>query len=124
MKVLVCGGRDFKDYEFIWETLDEILNPQNLPLPESVEIIHGGAPGVDSFAGDWACLNWIKESIYRPNWKSLGKAAGPIRNQQMLEEGKPDLIIAFPGGRGTEDMIGRAQKAGVEIRRVAPGQPL
>jgi hypothetical protein len=50
--------------------------------------------------------------------KKHGRAARPIRNQRMLDEGKPDLVVAFPGGRGTTDMIRRAERAGVPVRQV------
>jgi len=49
------------------------------------------------------------------NWAELGRKAGPIRNQQMLDEGKPNLVVAFPGGRGTADIVRRARAAGIEV---------
>jgi hypothetical protein len=54
--------------------------------------------------------------VYVAQWKKHGRAAGPIRNQRMLDKGKPDLVVAFPGGRGTADMIRRAERAGVPVR--------
>jgi hypothetical protein len=56
--------------------------------------------------------------VYVAQWKKHGRAAGPIRNQRMLDEGKPDLVVAFPGGRGTADMIRRAERAGVPVQQV------
>jgi hypothetical protein len=82
------------------------------------EVVHGGAPGADSEAGVFARLRHAKEIIYRANWKAHGKAAGPIRNQRMLDEAKPELVIAFPGGRGTADMVRRAEAAGVPVVKV------
>ena len=52
---------------------------------------------------------------YPANWKKHGRAAGPIRNKQMLEEAKPDLVIAFPGGAGTANMVKQAREAGVKV---------
>lgn len=52
---------------------------------------------------------------FRANSRKHGRAAGPIRNQQMLDEGKPHLVVAFPGGTGTADMVRRAQAAGVLV---------
>ena len=63
---------------------------------------------------EWARIP-VKE--YPADWQKHGRAAGPIRNQQMLDEGKPDLVVAFDGGRGTADMIARAEKAGVRVVR-------
>ncbi len=52
------------------------------------------------------------------DWDKFGKGAGPIRNQQMIDEGKPDLVVAFPGGTGTADMVKRAKKHGIEVIEV------
>lgn len=50
--------------------------------------------------------------------QKYGKSAGPIRNQTMLDDGKPDLVLAFPGGRGTADMVAKAEKHGIPVRRI------
>ena len=85
---------------------------------EITHVIHGGSSGADALAGRWAHLASIPYTVYPANWERHGKAAGPLRNQRMLDEGKPDLVIAFPGGRGTADMVRRAKEAGVEVREV------
>lgn len=110
-RILVCGGRDFDDFF----TLDMVMEAY---LEEVPHIIHGGAKGADSLAGDWAYMNVLPCTVYPAQWNRHGKAAGPIRNQQMLDEGKPDLVVAFPGGRGTADMIRRARKAGVDVYEI------
>jgi hypothetical protein len=56
--------------------------------------------------------------VTQGEWDELGKKAGPLRNQRMLDEGKPDLVVAFPGGGGTKDMVRRAVKAGVSVHEV------
>ena len=58
-------------------------------------------------------------AVYRADWEGLGRKAGPIRNQQMLDEGKPDLVVAFPGGRGTANMMRIAREAGIEVIEVS-----
>lgn len=78
-------------------------------------IVHGDAKGADSLAGKWAALWQIPVERYPANWTLHGRAAGPIRNQQMLVEAKPDIVVAFPGGVGTDDMKFRAEDAGVEL---------
>src|SRR5215217_1525695 len=110
MRVLVCGGRDFTDAEYLAATL-ESLGP-------ITRIIHGGAPGADMLAGDWALRNKIPVEVYQANWLMFGKAAGPRRNAEMLAKGKPDMVVAFPGGKGTADMIRRAKAAGVPVKEV------
>lgn len=111
MRVLVCGGRDFKNDDFMKKVLDEYRYTATC-------IIHGAARGADKLAHNWAGWNKIQVEAYYANWNKHGKAAGPIRNQQMLDEGKPDLVIAFPGGNGTRDMVTRAKKAGIRVIEV------
>jgi hypothetical protein len=70
-------------------------------------------------AGQWAQRRGIACIAYEADWKHEGRAAGPIRNKRMLDEGSPDLVVAFPGGRGTANMIGQARERGFEILVVA-----
>lgn len=91
-RVLVCGGRDYKDFATVRAWLD--------PMPISV-VIEGGASGADLMARNWAVQNGVPVETFDAEWEKHGRAAGPIRNRRMLEEGKPDVIVAFPGGRGT-----------------------
>lgn len=76
------------------------------------------AKGADELGFDWAISRGVVTERYRADWDKFGKSAGPIRNQQMLTKGVPDLVIAFPGGVGTADMINRAEKAGIPVKRV------
>lgn len=115
MRVLVCGGRDFSDSLFISGVLENFHAHDEY---QDWVIIEGGARGVDTFAKKWAERTYIPVLEYKADWNKHGKAAGPIRNQQMLDEGKPDLVIAFPGGRGTADMVSRAKKANIPVEEV------
>jgi hypothetical protein len=146
MRILVCGGRDYGDlaslnqnrndprwakrkqeYSLIFKTLDKIAwdrRGDNEPdedgnwLPQ-VFIISGAARGADSAAADWSVLNLCPGKEYPADWDTHGRAAGYIRNKQMLKEGKPDLVVAFPGGKGTANMVKLARDAGVEVIEVA-----
>ena len=109
MKVLVCGGRDFNDQPFLYGVLD------SFGFGPITTIIHGAARGADSMAGKWARDRKIPELVFPADWNLYGKQAGPIRNQQMLDQGQPDIVVAFPGGRGTAHMISIASKAGVIV---------
>jgi hypothetical protein len=62
----------------------------------------------------------LKVERYRADWAKHGRAAGPIRNKQMLEEGKPDLVVAFPGGQGTANMMSQVREAGVRVMAITP----
>ena len=119
-RVLVCGGRDFNDGDFIWNTLTELDGREG---PFRV-IIHGAATGADNEGMIWAQGCGRLHAPFVPDWATHGKAAGPIRNQRMIDEGKPDLVIAFPGGKGTADMVRRARAAGVEVREIAHPSPI
>lgn len=128
IKILVCGGRDYgtrmtedhncvTDYNAI-ELLEKTLN--NL-LAEfgDITIIQGEARGADLLAKRWAISKNIPVIGFPADWKSNGRAAGYLRNVQMLEEGEPDLVVAFPGGRGTAMMCTLAKQAGVRVRKIS-----
>lgn len=111
MRVLVCGGRDYSDVSRLYGVLDALPR-------DGLVIIHGGARGADSLAAEWAKDRQVSSHAFPANWTEHGRAAGPIRNQTMIDLGKPDCVIAFPGGRGTFDMIDRAKKAGIAVTEV------
>ena len=103
----MCGGRNDFDYLKVKRALDA--------CPFVTCIISGGASGVDSSAIRWARENKKDCLIFKPLWDKYGKVAGPMRNKSMLVEGKPDLVYAFSGGKGTADMVAQARKANVEV---------
>jgi hypothetical protein len=111
MKVLVCGGRDWRDADFIASTLDR-LHAARGPFER---LIHGGARGVDRLAGKWAREHGVLEWDFLPEWHRARAQDGLTRNQRMIVEGSPDLVIAFSGGRGTADMVERARGARIEV---------
>ena len=119
MRVLVCGGREFNDRDAVAKALRP-YKPEHVTKPCEHKIIHGGAPGADTLAGEWAEVFGVPFRIFPADWRTHGKAAGPIRNQRMIDEGKPDIVIAFPGGRGTADMVRRARAAGIRVIEPAP----
>lgn len=106
--MLVCGGRDYRDEESMYAALADELEPGDV-------VVHGGARGADALAGDIAgrVLGYEVE-VHPADWHKHGRAAGPIRNQEMLDTGI-DMVIAFAGGRGTADMVSRATRAGVLV---------
>lgn len=109
MKILVCGSRYFNDYKKMKEVLDEY---------EISEIIEGEARGADLLARKYGEEREIQVHPFPALWDKYGRAAGQIRNAQMLNEGRPDFVIAFrgPNSRGTQNMIDQANKAGVPVR--------
>jgi UDP-N-acetylmuramoylalanine-D-glutamate ligase len=113
MRVLVCGGRDFIDYELFQQAMTRYVG-HLVPV-----IIQGGAKGADFLAKVWAHKYNLECVEYQPDWDKHKKAAGIIRNKEMLESGKPDVVIAFPGGSGTANMIDIAKKAGIRVIEIA-----
>lgn len=113
-RVLVCGGRNYQDMRHVTRVLNALD-------PQPTLVIQGGQYGADACASEWAYRHGILERQFRADWKTHGRAAGPIRNQQMLDEGRPHLVVAFPGGTGTADMVRRAKAAGVPVMEIANG---
>jgi hypothetical protein len=111
MRVLVCGGRDFDDYKYLSTVLTAIQATHDL----FTVLIHGDAKGADAHADAYARLHLIPVLRFPADWKRLGTAAGPARNAKMLRDGKPDMVIAFKGGRGTANMVKQATEAGVTV---------
>jgi hypothetical protein len=138
MRVLVCGGRGFGEVPKGMTPLtpehnrcrrrageERALLAKVLGSlePRPTLIIHGAASGADRLAAKWAKGANITDQPFKADWYPNGfgrldRSAGPRRNQKMLDNGKPDLVIAFPGGNGTADMVKRATAAGVEVRRI------
>lgn len=151
-KILVCGGRDFGELyvyndfkkkrvlkkgdalitaglqkQFVFDTLDEIY--PEYTSDADLLIINGAGWGADMCSTQWATRNNIKYHEYPADWKRHKNAAGPIRNQKMLDEeveydrfNKPlvdkFLVVAFPGDKGTNDMITRSEKLGITVKKI------
>lgn len=113
-RVLVCGGRDYQDRDALFRTLDDLHAERPITA-----IIEGGADGADYLAAQWSAFRGIPEHRrFYADWAIHGRAAGPKRNARMIDEGKPDICVAAPGGSGTADMVRRAYEAGIEVIRV------
>jgi hypothetical protein len=111
--VLVCGGRWYSG-RGLWQKLDEFHNGTLGPITLVVE---GGARGADKIGMEWAAAAGIACITYAADW-SLGPKAGPLRNQRMLDDGRPDMVVAARGGVGTADMMARARLGGVPVVEV------
>lgn len=103
LKVLVTGSRGWSDYQAVEDALSNVPNPSGLP----VLVIHGGARGADDMAHRAAYKLAYYRVVYTANWKLYGKAAGMIRNREMVQKSTPDLALAFWDGesKGTAGML-------------------
>lgn len=133
MRILICGGRTYTDEKNFNALMDFMHWRRWAHFPPTI-IIHGGARGADTladkwakkhghsvlpFLADWNDLTHPKAVIRtRPDGSKYDLLAGYRRNQRMIDEGKPEVAVAFPGGGGTTDMVTRARKAGIEVTRV------
>jgi hypothetical protein len=117
--VLVCGGRDFKDRQAVWLALDRLRETRGLGT-----LVHGACHlgGADLLADQWAKAAGVVVVPYRVRHDLDGPwpGAGPRRNARMLADARPSLVVAFPGGSGTEGMVSLAEEAGVPVWRPYP----
>lgn len=129
MVVLVTGGRKYANYWRIWRTLDALHKTHNF-----TKLVHGKGGWTDMSADAWAKARDVPVQDYPAKWNDISRPdavirehangkpynviAGFARNQQMLDEEEVKLVVAFPGGHGTADMVAKARKAGVEVIEV------
>lgn len=111
MRILICGSRYWYNMEIIKAALKE--------YPVNSIIIHGDCRGADRVGGEAAGELGMEVEKYPADWNRYGPSAGPIRNAQMPKEGKPDIVLAFPGNRygsrGTSDMIKKARAQNISV---------
>lgn len=110
MIVLACGGRGYSNRRYVFKILDQIHERVGITL-----LVHGGARGADTLAGEWAESRGVPVQVFPADWERHGYRAGAARNAKMLREAKPRLCVAFAGGRGTADMVCRCQAAKVAV---------
>jgi hypothetical protein len=112
MRVLICGSRD-------WQYPDDI-DAFVKSLPKDAVIIEGACRGADSQARASAIYHNLEYETYPAKWSKYGKGAGVIRNREMIDKGKPDLVVAFHDdlskSRGTLNMITQAMGEGIEVK--------
>lgn len=108
MRILITGSR-YRPAIDVYKVLDRYKGSVD-------EIVVGDATGADEAARTWAASNDVKLSVYKADWNTYGRGAGPRRNQEMVDSGA-DLCLAFPmsGSRGTWDCVNRAKKAGIVV---------
>lgn len=114
---LICGGRHFADKTMFDSAMGDLIRLKGIPS----RVVHGAAHGTDAMADDWATKKFSLQVIRCPaDWGRFGMSAGPLRNQGMINRYKPDLVVAFPGGRGTADMVRRAREANIDVAEIKP----
>jgi hypothetical protein len=113
MRVIIAGGRNYRLTQVDYAVLDELKD--ELPI---TEVVTGGSAGADMDAEMWARERKLPVRVFHARWKELGRAAGPHRNSLMVEyvaTQLPAALLAFPGGDGTADVIGKARAFGLRV---------
>lgn len=106
MRLVTTGGRDYYDRYIVWGILDK-LRP--------VAVAVGCASGADECVREYCKLREVAYRVFRAQWDVHGRGAGPMRNREMLVEFEPDLVLAFPGGRGTTNCVEQAKSLGIIV---------
>ena len=117
IRLLCCGSRDWSDYEVVFSWLKHLHEKYIIDV-----IIEGEAQGADTLSKRAGRKLGIPILPFKAQWKKFGRAAGPIRNQEMLHHGKPTMAIAFhkalKKSKGTKDMVERLEKKGIKVFKV------
>lgn len=126
MRLLISGSRHFNDYDFFSKKiLEHYHDTSRRSGSHRIScIISGGARGVDKMAERFAREQGIPIEVYPADWEQHGRAAGPIRNAQMLREGRVGEVVGFlaSNSRGTKNMIEQAIKAGKPVKVIHIGE--
>lgn len=114
-RVLVCGGRDYGDYAELEWFLDAYHRASTIEL-----LIEGEAEGADKMSKEWAFrrANCIPVLGVPANWVKYQLSAGPLRNRKMITLVKPEVVIAFRGKNGTNNMIKQAREFNIPVIKV------
>lgn len=117
LRVVTTGGRAYEQRSVV-ELAIELL----ASLADELVVYHGGASGADRLVDEACRARGITVEAVSAEWRRYGRAAGPIRNRRMLLFAQPHFVVAFPGGKGTADLVTRAQAAGIPVVSVLPMQ--
>lgn len=115
MRILITGSRNWADEKVIEEAISTYTLGR---LIKKVVVVHGDCPtGADAMADKIAKQMGFRVEVYPADWNKHGRAAGPIRNQQMVDLGA-DICLAFvnPESRGTKHCMQRAKAGGIEVK--------
>jgi len=107
-RVLVTGGRDYGNWQRVTAVLDELYRRHKI-----THLIEGEARGADRMAKLWAISRYVELVDMKADWTGHGMSAGSRRNVQMIVRGSPDVVVAFPGDRGTRNMILQTKRFGI-----------
>lgn len=123
LRVVTIGGRHYTDKVAVMQVLDLLgrADEDKYRMPHGLWVAHGGASGADTLVDDYCVVNWVPVLVYEADWSKHGRKAGPIRNIEMLQDFQPQLVVAFPGGRGTAHCARAARDRGISVLGIGSG---
>ena len=118
-RIIVCGGRNFNDYDRMKSILDGVIAEIGLGIT-AIEIVSGHCAGADQLGEKYAEERGYPCKVFPANWEKCGRAAGPIRNSEMIKyasEVEVPVVVAFrsPRTMGTNDTVKKAQRKGFKV---------
>lgn len=126
-RILITGSRYFADVALAERTVHDVLHELEARFsiyPHEIVVVHGGAKGADTVVGDLFAAAGCVVEVHRADWQRHGRAAGPIRNQRLVELGA-DVVLAFPATTqpsvGTRDCVRRARAAHIPVMNMTGG---
>jgi hypothetical protein len=110
VKTIIAGSRNFTDPTLVEMAVELARNHIQV-----TEVVSGQCEGIDRLGEIWATTHDIPCSYFPADWDKHGKAAGPIRNSEMVNYA--DALIAVWDGRsrGTMDVIKKARTKGLKV---------
>ncbi len=122
IRILICGGRTFSKLARLRYVVESLIRNQLAAAGldsqldfDQVWVVHGNAIGADRLAGATALALGCTVIAVPANWWKYPKAGGPIRNQRMLDQFEPNVVLAFSGGKGTANMVELARKRKIDV---------
>jgi hypothetical protein len=116
-RIAVTGGRNYDNKLVVFNTLDDYVSN----IKDTILLMHGGCTGADQLAKEWARLRGIHNAEVEALFNYYGPIGGPKRNKMIIDMA-PNILIAFPGGKGTANMLKQAQDQGIVTINVTPGE--
>ena len=111
--VAIAGGKDIADPAAVIARLDMARAKY-----ADMILVHGGGPGVERIAAQWAERNGVHQIVCKPDWDRHGRAAPFRRNEELLNL-LPKGVIAFPGSGITENLVDKARQLGIPVLKAA-----
>ena len=129
--ILVCGGKDYEDYEEVFAKLGQVCDQhklweggydRNKSNKANCRVIAAASTPVDLWANSWANTYDATGQVFNLD-PQYGVSAAGVRNAEMIEA-RPDLVVCFGQDSNTADVLGRAYKARIAVQKFKQSAPV